>query len=120
MKSYNIGKIAVKVKVEDRKLDDMSEKDKRENELTHQLFQIAHEVLEKKGYKLSSMSADPRSLIFTSIMEETDKRFDEVTGFAYSFYPMPLQMIEIKREELSVEKIPYKIIVKGEEHNQLN
>lgn len=87
--------------------------------------------------------------IFTSIMAETDKKFDEITGFAYSFHPMPLQIIiktslshgwmewdtkrqtkvienyvrqivEIKREELSIEKIPYKIIIRSEEHKKIN
>ncbi|UOQ92111.1 hypothetical protein MUO14_16640 [Halobacillus shinanisalinarum] len=88
------------------------------------------------------------SPIFRSIMEETDKRFDHVKGFAYSFHPEPLQIIiktslsqewfswgekkrvedigeyveqiiEIKREDLSIEKIPYTIIVRGKESKQL-
>lgn len=87
--------------------------------------------------------------IFDSIMQETDKEFHTVTGFGYSFHPMPLeiiiktslekgwipwltkrkaeaieehvkQVIEIKREELSVEEIPYKIIIRGKGGKKLN
>ncbi|WP_404450686.1 hypothetical protein LG329_09980 [Virgibacillus necropolis] len=87
--------------------------------------------------------------IFRSIMEETSKKFDEYRGFASSFHPKPLQIIiktdlheskwwwntdkkveeivdyveaiiDIKREELAVEKIPLDIIVRGENNKQLN
>ena len=78
--------------------------------------------------------------IFGAIREETNKRFEEYRGFAYSFHPEPLQIIiktnidspkwfgnsdkkvdqiteyidkiiELKREELSIEEIPYEIII---------
>jgi Endoplasmic reticulum vesicle transporter len=87
--------------------------------------------------------------IFDAIMQETDKEFRVVTGFGYSFHPMPLeiiiktslekgwipwqtkrtaeaieeyikQVIEIKREELTVEEIPYKIIIRGKGGKKLN
>lgn len=87
--------------------------------------------------------------IFRSIREETKKKFDEYRGFAYSFHPKPLQIIiktdlheskwwrntdkkveeiieyveaiiDIKREELAVKKIPLDIIVRGENNKQLN
>ncbi|WP_100011259.1 DUF4179 domain-containing protein [Lentibacillus sediminis] len=83
--------------------------------------------------------------IFASVMEETHKKFNEVTGFAFSFHPKPLQIIlktslsdgeqdekvaeeiakyanqvvEIKRDELSVDKIPYKIIIRDKEQESL-
>ncbi len=89
------------------------------------------------------------SPIFHSIMEETDKNFDDVTGFAHSFHPKPLQIIiktslsngwfswgtkdkakeietyvekiiDIKSEELSKKATPYKLIIRGEEGNKLN
>ncbi len=83
--------------------------------------------------------------IFRSVREEAHKKFNKVTGFAYSFYPKPLeiilktslseedqdkkvaeniaryarQVIEIKRNKLSVEKIPYKIIIRDKEARDL-
>ncbi|MGN7478612.1 hypothetical protein ACTHOQ_12220 [Solibacillus silvestris] len=78
--------------------------------------------------------------ILSAISEETNKRFEEYRGFAYSFHPEPLQIIiktnidspkwfgnpdkkinqiaeyvdiiiKLKREELSIEEIPYEIII---------
>jgi hypothetical protein len=81
--------------------------------------------------------------IFDAVMEETDKEFGEYQGFGYSFHPLPLQIviktslskgskeraekieqyvkqvIEIKREELSIEKVPYKVIIKGKNNKQV-
>jgi translation elongation factor EF-1beta len=83
--------------------------------------------------------------IFDSIINETQKNFTEVTGFAYSFHPQPLQIIiktslskgkegkeqaavieeytrsvtEIKRVELGLENIPYVIIVRDKNHKTL-
>jgi hypothetical protein len=83
--------------------------------------------------------------IFDSVIDETQKNFTEVTGFAYSFHPQPLQIIiktslskgkegkekaavigeytrsvtEIKRETLGLERIPYIIIVRDNEHKTL-
>lgn len=79
--------------------------------------------------------------VFTTIREETKNEFVEYRGFAYSFHPEPLQIIiktdlekskwligsnrkakqikkyvdkiiELKRQELSIEKIPYEIIIR--------
>ncbi|QBP43098.1 hypothetical protein E2636_13225 [Paenisporosarcina antarctica] len=86
--------------------------------------------------------------IFTSIREETDKKFEEYKGFAYSFHPEPLQIIiktdlnkskwwnsnkkvneiekyvqeiiKLKREELVIEEIPYEIIIRGKKNKKLN
>ncbi|MDI2589175.1 hypothetical protein OR571_19245 [Psychrobacillus sp. NEAU-3TGS] len=87
--------------------------------------------------------------IFDAIREETDKKFDEYKGFAYSFHPEPLQIIiktdipnskwawisnkkveqietyvhdiiELKREELAVEELPYEVIIRGKDHKRLN
>jgi hypothetical protein len=83
--------------------------------------------------------------IFDSIMNETQKNFTEVRGFAYSFHPQPLQIIikttlkkgkegkekaavieeyaqsvtEIKRIEMGLEKIPYVIIIRDKKHDTL-
>ncbi|MBM7608446.1 hypothetical protein JOD29_001691 [Lysinibacillus composti] len=87
--------------------------------------------------------------IFTSIMDETKKEFDEYRGFAYSFHPEPLQIIiktnlekpkwfwnsdeqvkqitkyvekiiELKREELSIKEIPYEIIIRDKHNKKMN
>jgi hypothetical protein len=81
--------------------------------------------------------------IFDSIMNETNKNFTEVRGFAYSFHPQPLQIIiktslgksekekaavieeytkrvtEIKRKEIGLEKIPYIIIIRDNKHEKI-
>lgn len=87
--------------------------------------------------------------IFTTIREETDKKFGEYKGFAYSFHPEPLQIIiktdlseskwwwnsdkkvkeiekyvqkiiKLKRDELLIEEIPYEIIIRGKDKKKLN
>lgn len=87
--------------------------------------------------------------IFSVIREETDKKFKEYRGFAYSFHPEPLQIIiktdlrqskwawnsskkikqieqyiheiiELKREELLVDELPYEIIIRSKDNKQLN
>lgn len=87
--------------------------------------------------------------LFTTIREETDKKFEEYKGFAYSFHPEPLQIIiktdldrskwwwnsdkkvkeienyvkeiiKLKREELLIEEIPYEIIIRGKKSKKLN
>ncbi|MFJ8236129.1 hypothetical protein ACIQ34_10320 [Ureibacillus sp. NPDC094379] len=87
--------------------------------------------------------------IFTSIMDETKKEFEEYRGFAYSFHPEPLQIIiktnlekpkwfwnsdeqvkqitnyvekiiELKSEELSIEEIHYEIIIRDKHNKQMN
>lgn len=86
--------------------------------------------------------------IFSAISEETNKRFKEYRGFAYSFHPEPLQIIiktnihsskwfgnsdkkinqiteyvdkiiELKREELSIEEIPYEIIIRDKNDREI-
>lgn len=86
--------------------------------------------------------------IFTTIREETDKKFEEYKGFSYSFHPEPLQIIiktdldkskwwnsdkkvneiekyvqeiiKLKREELLIDEIPYEIIIRGKKNKKLN
>ena len=85
--------------------------------------------------------------IFSAIRIKTDEQFEEYRGFAYSFFPAPMQIIiethlkntigdsnlervekieefvegiiEKKREELSIEDLPYKIIVLSKENEEL-
>ncbi|BAK16725.1 hypothetical protein SSIL_2302 [Solibacillus silvestris StLB046] len=86
--------------------------------------------------------------ILSAISEETNKRFKEYRGFAYSFHPEPLQIIiktnipsskwfgnsdkkinqiteyvdkiiELKREELSIEEIPYEIIIRDKNDREI-
>ena len=86
--------------------------------------------------------------ILSAISEETKKRFKEYRGFAYSFHPEPLQIIiktnihsskwfgnsdkkinqiteyvdkiiESKREELSIEEIPYEIIIRDKNDKEV-
>ena len=86
--------------------------------------------------------------ILSAIREETNKRFKEYRGFAYSFHPEPLQIIiktnihsskwfgnsgkkinqiteyvdkiiELKREELSIEEIPYEIIIRDKNDKEV-
>lgn len=87
--------------------------------------------------------------IFSAIREETEKEFEEYQGFAYSFHPEPLQIIiktdlekpkwfwqsnkkvkqitnyvdkiiELKRGELSIEEIPYEIIIRDKDSKKIN
>lgn len=87
--------------------------------------------------------------MFSSINEETKKEFKEYRGFAYSFHPEPLQIIiktnlekpkwywnsnqkvleittyvdkiiELKTEELSIEEIPYEIIIRDKNDKKIN
>ncbi|MEI5906578.1 hypothetical protein WAK64_05845 [Bacillus spongiae] len=86
--------------------------------------------------------------ILTAIKEETNKKFDEYRGFAYSFNPLPLEIIiktninkswfkssgekvkeienyveriiELKIEELSIKEIPYEIIIRDKNNKKIN
>ncbi|QED46772.1 hypothetical protein [Cytobacillus dafuensis] len=87
--------------------------------------------------------------IFDAIREETNKKFNEYRGFAYSFHPEPLQIIiktninsakwfgnsdkkinqiteyvdkiiELKREEFLIEEIPYEIIIRDKNNKEVN
>lgn len=87
--------------------------------------------------------------VFSAITEETQKEFEEYKGFAYSFHPEPLQIIiktnmikpkwfwksdkkvkqianyvdkiiELKRKELSIEEIPYQIIITNKNNKKIH
>jgi hypothetical protein len=86
--------------------------------------------------------------ILTAITEETNKKFKEYRGFAYSFHPQPLQIIiktkinnswfgnsdekvkkienyvdkiiELKIKELSIKEIPYEIIIRDKNNKKVN
>lgn len=87
--------------------------------------------------------------IFEAVREETSKKYEDYRGFAYSFHPEPLQIIiktdldtpkwfsrsnkkvkqitkyvdkiiELKRNELSLEEIPYKIIIRDKNDKKIN
>jgi hypothetical protein len=81
--------------------------------------------------------------IFTSIMQVSSDKFSEVDGFAYSFHPAPLeiiiktslkkdekekaeeinryvkQIIDVKKKEISIKDIPYKIIIRDKKHEKV-
>ena len=84
--------------------------------------------------------------IFEAIRVETEKKFEEYRGFAYSFHPKPLQIIiktdlntpkwfwnskanqiteyvdkiiELKREELSIKELPYEIIIRDKNNKKI-
>ncbi|MFC4559534.1 hypothetical protein ACFO3D_15145 [Virgibacillus kekensis] len=84
--------------------------------------------------------------ILQAVHQEMRKHFDEVSGFAHSFHPAPLQIIikttladnrktrktaarmeeyvhtiiDVKREELNTKKEPYTVIIRDKKHNKLN
>ncbi|MEG0385592.1 MAG: hypothetical protein RR642_12645 [Solibacillus sp.] len=87
--------------------------------------------------------------IFSAIIDETSKEFKEYRGFSYSFHPKPLQIIiktnlgnrkwfgnsdrsidqiekytekiiALKRAELSIEAIPYEIIIRDKNDKRVN
>ncbi|MGE7835667.1 hypothetical protein [Viridibacillus arvi] len=197
------------IKIQFKSLDSynsISEKDKKLNDLTNEISEIASKLLRDKGYVYTAV-IDPSSPnpfikiqiinetnekinkvndelqkrikkaifsktkmnftvtflgqsgdekreqkwqpIFTTISEEVDKKFEEYRGFAYSFHPKPLQIIiktniqkskgfqisdkkvkkigeyvneiiKLKREELSVEAVPYEIIIRSKDNKRIN
>ncbi|WP_396631782.1 hypothetical protein [Lysinibacillus sp.] len=103
-------------------------------------------IKEKSKSKVKDQEWQP---IFSAIRDELKKEFKEYRGFAYSFHPDPLQIIiktdlekpkgfwksnkkikhitmyvdkiiELKREELSIEEIPYKIIIRDKNNHKIN
>lgn len=86
--------------------------------------------------------------VFSSIIEETSKKYKEYRGFAYSFYPEPLQiiiktdllksksrnpdekvteiveyveaLIDKKTEEIGIEKVAFQVIVRDKNNKSLN
>ncbi|WDV07135.1 hypothetical protein [Lysinibacillus irui] len=104
-------------------------------------------IKEKNKSKIKDQEWQP---VFSAIRDETKKEFKEYRGFAYSFHPDPLQIIiktdlekpkgfwksnnnkvkqitmyvdkiiELKREELSIEEIPYEIIIRDKNDKKMN
>lgn len=87
------------------------------------------------------------SPVFHSIQDQMSKHFEEYRGFAFSFHPQPLQIIikthvgfwswnseekvkeieryvnkiiELKKEEIKVEEIPYEIIIRDKNNDRIN
>lgn len=87
--------------------------------------------------------------VFGAIRDEVSKKFGDYRGFAYSFHPKPLEIIvktnlskskwfwdtdktvkqivtytdkiiELKTTELSIEKVPYKIIIYDKKGKRMN
>lgn len=134
-----------KAKLNENGVDELEEKIK--HAISTKIDENIDVTVKKKTKK--QMRDEEWGPIFNSIMEETNKKFEEYRGFAYSFYPDPLQIIiktdlheskwwrnseeeveeivdyveaiiKLKRKEIGVEKIPYKIIVRGKNNKQLN
>lgn len=103
-------------------------------------------IKEKSKSKIKDQEWQP---VFSAIRDETKKQFEDYRGFAYSFHPEPLQIIiktdlvkpkgfwksskkvkqitmyvnkiiELKREELSFEEIPYEIIIWDKNNKEMN
>lgn len=103
-------------------------------------------IKEKSKSKIKDQEWQP---VFSAIRDETKKQFKEYRGFAYSFHPEPLQIIiktdlekpkgfwqynkkvkqlmyyvdkiiELKKEELSIEEIPYEVIIRDKNNKKLN
>lgn len=106
--------------------------------------------IEVKFQKISKSTLQDQEWqpIFDAIRVETEKKFEEYKGFAYSFHPEPLQIIikteldtpkwfrnsnrkanqikkyvqkiiDLKREELSIKEIPYEIIVRDKNSKKI-
>ncbi|MBU5253112.1 hypothetical protein NY607_11960 [Lysinibacillus sp. A4] len=113
----------------------------------HSNTDLDYTVKIRKKSKLALRDQDWQP-IFDAIREETNKRFKEYRGFAYSFHPEPLQIIiktnihsskwfgnsdkkinqiteyvdkiiELKIEELSIEEIPYEIIIRDKNDKEV-
>lgn len=110
---------------------------------TNQKFKV--NVRKKSIYEIQEQQWNP---ILNAIQDQTKKEFEAYRGFAYSFHPAPLQIIiktnlekkwfwkpqhevkqienyveaiiKIKREELTIEEIPYEVIIRDRHNNQLN
>ena len=120
--------------------------EKRIHDQIYTEFNIDYNITINEKTK-EKMREDKWHPIFISIAEEVNKQFDEVKGFAHSFHPDPLQIIiktsipkgqqeaealikkieayvheiiKIKKEELSLEREPYQIIIRSKEQEKLN
>lgn len=114
---------------------------KIEELIAQKMLSNSNTNLEVKFKEIGSTLLDQEwQPIFEAIRVETEKKFEEYKGFAYSFHPEPLQIIiktdldtpkwfrnsnrkanqmkkyvhkiiNLKQEELSIKEIPYEIIV---------
>lgn len=118
---------------------------------------IAQKILSKSNTNLevkfqeiskSTLQDQEWQPIFDAIRVETEKKFEEYKGFAYSFHPDPLQIIiksdldtpkwfrnsnrkanqikkyvhkiiDLKREELSIKEIPYEVIIRDKNSKKI-
>jgi hypothetical protein len=134
------------INVEFKKTDNIKEstgilKEKIENALQKEnVLDLSIKVKKRNESEIRDEEWRP---IFTSIMQVSSDKFTEVNGFAYSFHPAPLeiiiktslmndekdqaekineyvkQIIDVKKKELSVKDIPYKIIIRDKQHNKV-
>ncbi|MDM5455423.1 DUF4179 domain-containing protein [Peribacillus simplex] len=145
--STNPKEVSIKVGIEGTEQDYKEVKNQIEKQVHDVIYAKKHEKYEVEVKRESEDEIKDQNWqpIFTAVMEETHKKFKVTNGFAYSFHPKPLeiilktslskgeenkeqaerieeyarQVVEIKRKELSVEAIPYKIIIRDKEHKKL-
>ncbi|WHY95431.1 hypothetical protein [Peribacillus simplex] len=143
----NPKKVSIKVGIEGTEQHYKEVKNQIEKHVHDVIYEKKHEKFEVEVKRESEDEIKGQNWqpIFTAVMEETHKKFKETNGFAYSFHPKPLeiilktslsegeetkeqaarieeyarQVVEIKRKELSVEAIPYKIIIRDKDHKKL-
>ncbi|WP_199794641.1 hypothetical protein [Lentibacillus sp. Marseille-P4043] len=113
--------------------------------LTEENMKFTVQLTKKSEREIRDQEWHP---VFTAIREEINKKFKEYRGFAFSFHPQPLQIIiktkinnswfgnsdekvkeiekyvdkiiELKLEELSIEKVPYEINIRDENNEKIN
>lgn len=145
--SMNPKKVSVKVGIEGTEQHYKKVKNQIEKHVHDVIYAKKHEKFEVEVKRESEDEIKGQNWqpIFTAVMEETHKKFKETNGFAYSFHPKPLeiilktslskgeeteeqaerieeyarQVVELKRKELSVEAMPYKIIIRDKDHKKL-
>ncbi|PHD71573.1 hypothetical protein COF64_23485 [Bacillus sp. AFS043905] len=145
--STNPKKVTVKVGIEGTEQHYKKVKSQIEKHVHDVIYAKKHEKfkVEVKRESEDEIKGQSWQPIFTAVMEETHKKFKETNGFAYSFHPKPLeiilktslsegeeteeqaerieeyarQVVEVKRKELSVEAIPYKVIIRDKDHKKL-
>ncbi|GAA0607886.1 hypothetical protein GCM10009001_26540 [Virgibacillus siamensis] len=102
-------------------------------------------TIEVSGKSKAEIRDENWQPIFSTVMAEAHKEYNAVTGFAYSFHPKPLeiilktslsqgeadkkkaekiatyakQVVEVKRNKLSVDKIPYEMIIRDKDQEKL-
>jgi len=125
--------------------EDLEKKDELEKLIANAIFSQTNlefevELRKKSESEIRDQEWQP---VFDTIRVETEKEFTEYRGFGYSFHPKPLQIIiktniekpnkkvrqikkyvdkiiELKRDELLMEEIPYKIIIRDIKDKNLN